>query len=126
MIRCYVTDRRRGDVIECAARAVRNGVGMIQVREKDMPAVELLDLVCRVRDLAAGSRTRIFVNDRLDIALAAGIDGVHLPADGLPPERVKRYVKLLGVSTHSIEEAVAAEKAQANFIVFGQIGRAHV
>jgi thiamine-phosphate diphosphorylase len=121
MIRYYVTDRRQGDVIDCAARAVRNGVGMIQVREKDMPALELFDLVCRVRDLAAGTGTRVLVNDRLDIALAAGIDGVHLPADGLPPDRVRPLIKILGVSTHSVEEAVTAEKARANFIVFGPI-----
>src|ERR1700687_3380826 len=104
MIRYYVTDRRQGNVVECAARAVRSGVGMIQVREKDLPARELFDLVCRVRDLAAGTETRIVGNDRVDIARAAGIDGVHLPANGLPPDRVRPLVKRMGVSTHSVEE----------------------
>src|SRR5262249_32921339 len=66
MIRYYVTDRRRGDVLGSAARAVRDGVDMIQVREKDLSARELLDTVCRIRDLAAGSTTRILVNDRID------------------------------------------------------------
>jgi len=94
---------------------------MIQVREKDLPASELFDLVCKVRDLAAGSKTRVLVNDRLDIALAAGIDGVHLPSNGLPAERVRPFVKLLGVSTHTVEEAFAAQKAGADFIVFGPI-----
>jgi thiamine-phosphate pyrophosphorylase len=121
MIRYYVTDRRQGDVVDCAARAVRDGIEMIQVREKDLSARALLDLVYKVRDLAAGTRTRVLVNDRLDIAQAAGIDGVHLPANGLPPDRVRRLVKLLGVSTHSVEEAIAAEKARADFIIFGPI-----
>ena len=121
MIRYYVTDRRQGDVLAYAGRAIANGVEMIQVREKDLPARELLDVVCKVRDLAAGTRTRILVNDRLDIALAAAIDGVHLPADGLPPERVRPLVKILGVSTHTLEEALDAERAGADFIVFGPI-----
>jgi thiamine-phosphate pyrophosphorylase len=94
---------------------------MIQVREKDLSASELFDLVCKVRDLAAGSKTRVLVNDRLDIALAAGVDGVHLPANGLPAERVRPFVKLLGVSTHTVEESLSAQKAGADFIVFGPI-----
>jgi thiamine-phosphate pyrophosphorylase len=121
MIRYYVTDRRQGDVLTYAQRAIADRVDMIQIREKDLPARQLLELVCRVRDLAAGTSTRILVNDRLDIALAAGIDGVHLPANGLPPARVRPLVKILGVSTHTLQEAVDAQQAHANFIVFGPI-----
>jgi len=61
------------------------------------------------------------VNDRLDIALAADIDGVHLPSTGLPPHVVRPLVRVLGVSTHSIEEAIEADKAHADFVVFGPI-----
>ena len=121
MIRYYVTDRRQADVLESAGRAIANGVDMIQVREKDLPARELFELVSKVRDLAAGSKTRVLVNDRLDIALATGIDGVHLPANGLPVERLRPFVKLVGVSTHTLEEAATAEAARADFIVFGPI-----
>lgn len=120
-MRCYVTDRRAGDVLASSARAIRNGVDLIQVREKDMPARDLLDLVCRIRDLAAGTTTRVLVNDRVDIALAAGLDGVHLPGNGLPPRRVRPLVKLLGVSTHTVAEAVEAETANADFILFGSV-----
>lgn len=121
MIRCYVTDRRQGDLLAHVARAVGDGVEMIQVREKDLPAGELFDLVCRVRDAAKGSSTKILVNGRLDIALAAGIDGVHLPGDGLPAEKVRPYVRTLGVSTHSIEDAIRAEQDRADYIVFGPV-----
>jgi thiamine-phosphate diphosphorylase len=121
VIRYYVTDRSNGDVPASAARAIRDGVDMIQVREKDLPARELFDLVCRVRDLAAGTKTRILVNDRVDVALAAGVDGVHLPANGLPPGRVRSLVKTLGVSVHTLEEALAAEAARADFVVFGPV-----
>jgi thiamine-phosphate pyrophosphorylase len=121
MIRYYVTDRRQADIVACAERAVRNGVDMIQIREKDLPARELYELACRIRGLAAGTKTRVLVNDRLDVALAAGTDGVHLPSAGLPPDRVRPFVKLLGVSTHTIREAIEAEKAHADFIVFGPV-----
>src|SRR6267142_1856771 len=121
MIRYYVTDRRQGDVLVSAARAIGEGVDMIQVREKDLPGRELFDLVCAIRDLAAGTKTRVLVNDRLDIALAAAVDGVHLPGNGLPADRVRPLVKLLGVSTHSVKEALEAEKAQADFILFGPV-----
>jgi len=121
MIRYYVTDRRQGDILDYAQRAIRSGVDMIQIREKDLPTRELLDLACKIRDIAAGTATRILVNDRLDIALAAGIDGVHLPSNGFPPERVRPFVKVLGVSTHTLEEAIDAERARADFIVFGPV-----
>jgi thiamine-phosphate pyrophosphorylase len=121
MIRYYVTDRQQGDIPLFAARAVREGVDMIQVREKDMPARDLFELVCKVRDLAAGTKTRVLVNDRLDVALAAGVDGVHLPSHGLPADRVRPLVKLLGISTHSLQDAMTAEQARADFIVFGPI-----
>jgi thiamine-phosphate pyrophosphorylase len=121
MIRCYVTDRRGGDILSFSRRAINEGVDMLQIREKDLSARELFSLVCRIRDLASGTKTRILVNDRLDVALAARVDGVHLPASGLPPERVRPLVSILGVSTHTLEEAVAAEQAGADFIIFGPI-----
>lgn len=120
MIRYYVTDRRRGDILTCAERAVHDGVDLIQIREKDLPATELLELASRVRDLATGTQTRVLVNDRLDIAIAAGI-GVHLPGNGLPPERVHGVVCVVGISVHSLVEAVQAERAGVDFIVFGPV-----
>jgi thiamine-phosphate pyrophosphorylase len=121
MIRYYVTDRRQADILACAVRALRAGVEMIQIREKEMPARQLFELAVHIRDLVAGTKTRVLVNDRLDVALAAGVDGVHLPANGLPPSRVRPHVKLLGVSTHTLDEAIEAEKAAADFIVFGPV-----
>ena len=121
MIRYYVTDRRQGSILSFAAKAITQEVDMIQIREKDMPAIELFKLACKVRDLAAGTKTKVLINDRLDIALAANIDGVHLPGNGLPADRVRPFVKVLGVSTHTVQEAIAAEKAQANFILFGPV-----
>jgi thiamine-phosphate pyrophosphorylase len=121
MIRCYVTDRRQGNLLASVSAAVRDGIEIIQVREKDLEAQELYDLVCRVRDAALGTPTKILVNDRLDIALAAGIDGVHLPGNGLPTARVRPLVKTLGRSVHTIEEGIEAETEGADFVIFGPI-----
>jgi thiamine-phosphate pyrophosphorylase len=121
MIRYYVTDRRQGDVVSFAGRAIAEGVDMIQVREKDLPGGELFDLVVKIRDLAGHTKTRVLVNDRLDVALAAGVDGVHLPSNGLPASRVRPFVKLLGASVHTLEEAIAAEIAGVDFVVFGPV-----
>ena len=121
MIRYYVTDRRSGDVLECAARAIRSEVDMIQVREKDLQARDLFDLVTKIRDLASGTRTQILVNDRLDIALATRVAGVHLPGNGLPAARVRSLVNVLGVSVHSVQEAIEADRAGADLAVFGPI-----
>jgi len=121
MIRCYVTDRRSGDLIAHAARAIAARVDMIQIREKDLETKDLIDLVCSIRDLAAGTSTKILVNDRLDVALATGINGVHLPANGLPATMVRPHTKLLGVSTHTLTEAVQAEWDRSDYIVFGPV-----
>ena len=121
MIRCYITDRRQGDVLMHIVKAVADGIDMIQIREKDLAARELLELVCRVRDAARGTKTKVLVNGRLDIALAAEIDGVHLPGDGLPAASVRPHVRMLGISTHSIKEAMQAENDRVDYIIFGPV-----
>jgi thiamine-phosphate pyrophosphorylase len=121
MIRCYVTDRRQGDLLAHVTAAIRSGVEIIQVREKDLEAQALFELVCRVRDAAADTPTKVLVNDRLDVAMAAKIDGVHLPGNGLAVERVRPFVRLLGCSTHSVDEAVLAERGGADFVIFGPV-----
>ena len=94
---------------------------MIQIREKDLDARPLYELVCQVRDAAAGTSTRILVNDRLDVALAANIDGVHLPTNGLPAARVRSFVRFMGCSTHSLDEVLQAERDGADFVIFGPV-----
>lgn len=121
MIRCYVTDRRQGNPEKYAAAGIQAGVDFIQIREKDLDARSLFDLVCTIRDAAAGTRTKILVNGRLDVALAAAVDGVHLPGNGLPAERVRPLVRTLSCSVHSIGEAVAAERSKVDFVIFGPV-----
>jgi thiamine-phosphate pyrophosphorylase len=121
MITCYITDRRRADIVECARRAIRQGVDFIQVREKDLEARDLLEYVEAILALTRESRTRVLVNDRLDVALAAGADGVHLPSDGLPARLVRPLIGLVGVSAHTVDEAREAERGGADFVIFGPV-----
>ncbi len=121
MIRCYVTNRRAGDVLETVERAVADAVDMIQVREKDMEAGALFDLVRAVLRLARPTPTKVLVNDRLDVALAAGAHGVHLPSNGLPISTVRPLIDLVGVSTHTLEEVQRAEANGADFALFGPV-----
>lgn len=121
--RYYITDRRGcHDVVACIERAVLSGVDYIQVREKDLSGRELLALTRRALELARGSRTRILVNGRVDVAMAAGAHGVHLPSGSVLPERWRRVVAdgfVIAVSCHSIEDF--GEVDAADFAVFGPV-----
>jgi thiamine-phosphate pyrophosphorylase len=105
-------------------RAACAGVDLIQIREKDLPARQLCALVKQAVVHTAHSDTRILVNDRFDVALACDADGVHLTTQSLPTEVVRKTVGdqlIIGVSTHSKEEAERAEAEGADFIVLGPV-----
>jgi thiamine-phosphate pyrophosphorylase len=123
-MRCLVTDRRRlteaGASVDDARRlllaqleeAVEGGVDLIQVRERDLDAASLAALVGDVVALARGTRTRVVVNDRLDVALARGAGGVHLRADSIAASHARRIAPpgfLIGRSVHAVDEVPAAE-----------------
>ncbi|MGE0704084.1 MAG: thiamine phosphate synthase [Vicinamibacterales bacterium] len=104
---------RRG-LLEQVAFAVDAGVDVVQVREQDLSASDLLGLVRDAVALTIGSKTHVVVNDRLDVALAAGAHGVHLKSSSMAPADVKRIVPqgfLVGRSVHSLEEVGAAAGA---------------
>jgi len=124
---CYITDRRAlapRPLLPLIHEAIRAGLDVLQIREKDLATRELLELVKGAVDAARGTSTRIVVNDRLDVALAAGAAGVHLGTQSLPARVVRQQVPkdfLMGVSCHSLEEALSAQSAGADYIVFGPI-----
>lgn len=112
------------DILRLVRAAVDAEVPLFQIREKSLSGRVLFELVARAAEITRGSKTRLLVNDRSDIALAAGADGVHLTTQSLPVEVVRNICGaefLIGVSTHSLEEARVAQAAGADFVVFGPV-----
>ncbi len=124
---CYITDRHALEpkpLLPRILEAVRAGVDLVQIREKDLDTRPLTELVKAALQGAQGTKTKIVVNDRLDVALAFGAHGVHLGAHSIPAQAVRAQVAkkfLVGVSCHSIQQAVAAEAAHADYVVLGPI-----
>jgi thiamine-phosphate pyrophosphorylase len=105
---CAITDRRRRDVVAQIAEAVSAGIDLVQIREPDLEAANLASLVATAVRLTRGTATRVVVNDRLDVALACGADGVHLRGDSVPPADARTIAPapfLIGRSVHDPDEA---------------------
>jgi thiamine-phosphate pyrophosphorylase len=102
------------------------GVEMAQVREKDLPVREVYDLVRRILEPPLPRGFELFVNERFDVALAAGAHGVHLGVASLPVSVVRRKVGRrlrIGYSAHSVREAVEAARAGADVVTLGPVFR---
>lgn len=120
-----VTDRHqcKGGLSHVVKQAVRGGVHAVQLREKGLPASELEDLGASIKN-AIGGAALFLVNDRADVAVALGADGVHLPENGLPIEDARillRMPKLVGRSVHSLDAAIEAATAGADYLIFGNV-----
>lgn len=117
-----VTDRglAGGRAIEqVVSAAVEGGVSVVQIREKECGAAEFLVLACRLRACLENAGVPLVVNDRVDVALACGAAGVHVGQEDLPCAVVRRLIgdsMLLGVSVATAGQAVAAEKAGADYV----------
>ncbi len=130
---CLVTDRRQlspdarttRDELDALEHWLDEAIGrvdLIQVREPDLDARTLCGVASRVAARARGSGTAVIVNDRADVARAAGADGVHLRGDGPPAARVRTIAApgwLIGRSVHAVEEARASDGA--DFLIFGTV-----
>ncbi|HKE24160.1 MAG TPA: thiamine phosphate synthase [Bryobacteraceae bacterium] len=128
MLRYYITDRRSAGGMEAlrhfVERALAAGVNFIQIREKDLPARDLYELTRRVLSLPNPHAAEILVNSRVDVALAAGAHGVHLPGGSVAPGTLRAIVPAgfrIAVSTHSLADLKAAETEGADFAVFSPI-----
>ncbi|MEM4233095.1 MAG: thiamine phosphate synthase [Thermoplasmata archaeon] len=121
-----VTDRHQtGEkpLLKAVELALKGGVRAVQLREKDLGTRDLLKLAYDMRELTLKYDARLFINDRVDIAIAVDADGVHLSQTSMPPYAVRRFAGrlIIGVSAHSLGEAVKAERFGADFITLGPI-----
>ena len=110
-------------VLKLAEAAVAAEIPLLQLREKQLSARVLYQLTCDTVELVRGSRTRVLVNDRADVAKAAAAHGVQLTAHSLKSSVVRKIYGddfLIGVSTHSLDEAVAVRQS-SDFVLFGPI-----
>lgn len=111
-------------VVALARRAVAARIELFQIREKQLSARALYELTRRLAEITRGTETRLLVNDRADIALSAGADGVHLTSRSFDAATVRRAFGedfIIGVSTHTLEEVRAARAGGADFAVFGPV-----
>lgn len=104
--------------------ALKGGVKAVQLREKDVGTRELLNMAYMLRDVTNRHQARLFINGRVDIALAVGADGVHLGVADIPVHAARRAAggrMLIGASTHSVDEAKRAEDEGADFVTLGPV-----
>jgi thiamine-phosphate pyrophosphorylase len=109
--------------LEVLAKTLAAGVGLVQLREKELDDGELYRRALEFRRQTSEAGALFIVNDRLDIALATGADGVHLGQDDLPLSAARRIAPelVIGASTHSLKEALAAQEAGASYVNIGPI-----
>jgi thiamine-phosphate pyrophosphorylase len=122
-----VTDRHQTNgrpLVPLLQRVLTAGGPMIQIRERDLSARELVALAREMQALTVSRRTQLLINDRIDVALALEGVGVHLRSNSLPVIIARQLLgaeRLLGISVHAIEEAVQAESQGADYIILGPI-----
>lgn len=117
-------DPEFSNVLRWIEAAVAAEIPLVQIREKSLTARVLYELTTRTAEMVRGSSTRLLVNDRFDIARASAAHGVHLTSRSLPANVIRRICDkdfLIGVSTHSLEEALQARTDGVDFVVFGPV-----
>ncbi len=127
-----VTDRQQAagrdvvDIVEAALAALPPASALVQLREKDLAPRDLYALARRLLEVTHRQRCQLLINDRIDVALAAGADGVHLPEKGLPIAVARRLGRpgsfIVGVSVHGADAAGAAARDGADLVVCGPVG----
>jgi thiamine-phosphate pyrophosphorylase len=126
-----ISDRHRladpceESLVTLVGAAARAGVHLVQIRERDLDGRALVGLVARCVRAVRGTRARVLVNDRVDVAMAAGADGVHLRGDSMPADRVRAIAPrmfLVGRSVHSADEAARITAGGGlDYLIFGPV-----
>ncbi len=115
---------QRSVLLKTIELAVASGIEMIQIREKRLPGRLVYELAVEAVSLTLGSACKLLINERFDLAMAAGAHGVHLTSTSISVERVRDKVPsgfIVGVSTHSSDEVIAAKESGADYAMLGPI-----
>lgn len=121
-----ITDTRLSGLThaEQVARLALGGATLVQLREKNLTPREFYEQVVAARDAAGRAGIQLIINDRVDIALAIGADGVHLGQDDIPPQMARAVLgpeAIIGFSTHSIKQLAAAADLPVDYVAYGPI-----
>jgi thiamine-phosphate pyrophosphorylase len=123
-----VTDRKlftdKSLLFTGVEEALKGGLKAVQLRAKDLGTRDLLDMAYRMRELTKAYQAKLFINDRVDIALAVEADGIQLGKESMPVHAVRETFQnklIIGASTHSLDEALEAERGGADFVTSGPI-----
>jgi len=122
---CFITDAKCTDLplYDMVHHVLRAGVRCIQYREKDLSRRQIYDNAVTLRKLTGRFDAILLINDHADIALAVDADGVHLGQDDLPLREARKIMgsKIVGISTHNLDQATEAERGGADYIGFGPV-----
>ena len=122
---CFITDRRLCSlsIEEMVNKVIEAGIRWIQYRDKEESRRNIYNNALRLKKITQGSKSILIINDHVDIACAVNADGVHLGQDDLPLIEARKIIgkKIIGISTHSLEQAIEAEKGGADYIGFGPV-----
>lgn len=122
-----VTDRgilKGSDIFKAVEEAIRGGVTLVQLREKDISSLDFYHIALKMKELVHRYNIPLIINDRLDIALAVDADGIHVGQEDLPVEAVRKIMgpgKILGYSVSTIEEARRGEEKGADYLGAGPV-----
>jgi len=112
------------EILSVLELAVEAAISLIQIREKHITTKQLFKLASEAAAVVSGSETKLMVNGRIDVALATGADGVHLPEGGMPVGAIRNICPaqfLIGASVHTLNAAQAAKEGGADFVLFGPV-----
>ncbi len=121
---CFITGPSGIGQLEKAIQIIlKSGIKWVQYREKDKTRREVFSKAVRLREITRKFGACLIINDYADIALAVDADGVHLGQDDMPLREARRIMgnRIIGISTHSVDEALEAERDGADYIGFGSI-----
>lgn len=129
---CVVTDRKllglqwEEKIINVIRNAIAGGVDALQIREKDLSSKELLEFAESLRKITK-DKVDLIINDRIDIAVLSNADGVHFGSNSIPLSEARKFkgkfsnLQLFGISCHSIDDVLSAEKHKADYVFLGPI-----